>query len=171
MADKLVRLSGLKTFLNSCLAIFVRKEAGKGLSTNDYTTAEKSKLAGLSNFDPKTLATVATSGSYNDLKDKPTNLSDLNNDTKYLTTDDADKTYAKKSDVSTVYHYKGSADTYAALPVNGMAVGDVYNIVAADDSHGIKAGDNVAWNGNTWDNLSGIEDLSAYSKKQTSILT
>lgn len=41
----------------------VDKVSGKGLSTNDYTTTEKNKLAGLS--------TVATSGSYNDLKDKP----------------------------------------------------------------------------------------------------
>lgn len=30
---------------------FVAAEAGKGLSANDYTTAEKSKLAGLSNYD------------------------------------------------------------------------------------------------------------------------
>lgn len=51
--DKLVDLSGK-----------VDKISGKGLSTNDYTTAEKDKLAGL--------ATVATSGSYNDLSDKPT---------------------------------------------------------------------------------------------------
>lgn len=30
---------------------FVAKVSGKGLSTNDYTTAEKNKLAGLSNYD------------------------------------------------------------------------------------------------------------------------
>lgn len=30
---------------------FVVKVTGKGLSTNDYTTAEKNKLAGLSNYD------------------------------------------------------------------------------------------------------------------------
>lgn len=30
---------------------FVAKETGKELSTNDYTTAEKNKLAGLSNYD------------------------------------------------------------------------------------------------------------------------
>ena len=29
---------------------YVLKETGKGLSTNDYTTAEKTKLAGLSNY-------------------------------------------------------------------------------------------------------------------------
>ena len=78
---------------------YVKKEAGKGLSTEDFTTAEKTKLAGLSNttvdssfvadsvnpvqskvikeaLDLKAnaagLATVATTGSYNDLTDAPT---------------------------------------------------------------------------------------------------
>lgn len=30
--------------------LFVEKESGKGLSTNDYTTAEKEKLSGLTNY-------------------------------------------------------------------------------------------------------------------------
>lgn len=63
----------------------VDKVDGKGLSTNDYTTAEKNKLAGIAeganNYShPSThpasmitgLSKVATSGSYNDLTDKPT---------------------------------------------------------------------------------------------------
>jgi hypothetical protein len=63
----------------------VDKENGKGLSTNDYTTAEKNKLAGIAEgankyIHPDThpasmitgLSKVATSGSYNDLTDKPT---------------------------------------------------------------------------------------------------
>lgn len=37
-------------------------------------------------------------------------------------------------------------------------------ITAADASHRINAGDNVSWNGNSWDNLAGIVDLSAYAK-------
>lgn len=41
---------------------------------------------------------------------------------------------------------------------------DVYNVVAADASHGIKAGDNVVWNGNAWENSSGVADLFAYIK-------
>ena len=45
-----------------------------------------------------------------------------------------------------------------------MAVGDVYNVVAADTANNIKAGVNVAWNGNGLYNLSGIVDLSAYLK-------
>ena len=70
--------------LSTALAGKVNTESGKGLSTNDYTTAEKQKLAGIAaganNYvHPSThpasmitgLASVATSGSYNDLTDKP----------------------------------------------------------------------------------------------------
>lgn len=80
-------------------ARYVKKEAGKGLSTEDFTTAEKTKLAGLANTtvdssfianssnpvqskviqdaldlkaDAADLATVATTGSYDDLTDAPT---------------------------------------------------------------------------------------------------
>lgn len=38
----------------------VDKETGKGLSTNDYTTAEKEKLAGLSNYDDTALTAEIT---------------------------------------------------------------------------------------------------------------
>jgi len=56
----------LEPYLTTALAAstYVAKETGKGLSSNDYTTAEKNKLANL--------ATVATSGNYNDLTNKPT---------------------------------------------------------------------------------------------------
>lgn len=47
MADKIIRLSNLSTFLTKLKGLFVTKESGKGLSTNDYTTTEKSKLAGI----------------------------------------------------------------------------------------------------------------------------
>ena len=40
--------------------------------------------------------------------------------------------------------------------------GDVWNIVNADAAHGVNAGDNMAWNGTTWDVLAGTMDLSAY---------
>lgn len=70
--------------------------------------------------------------------------------------------YAKKADISTVYKYKGSVENYAALPVSGQKVGDTYNIKAADSGHGIKAGDNVSWNGEEWDPLAGTVDLSGY---------
>lgn len=66
--------------------------------------------------------------------------------------------YAKKSDIASVYIYKGSVANYAALP-SDAETGWVYNIEAADDTHSIKAGDNVAWNGTAWDNLSGIFEV------------
>lgn len=72
---------------------------------------------------------------------------------------------AISSAVSSVYKYKGSVANYAALPVSGQIVGDVYNVEAADSTHEIKAGDNVAWNGTAWDVLAGTVDLSNYYTK------
>ena len=85
----------------------------------------------------------------------------------YLRQDDANNTYAKKSDISNVYKFKGTKTTYAELPTTGVVTGDVWNITNADAEHGIKAGDNVAWNGTAWDNLSGVTDLSGYTTKDT----
>ena len=65
--------------------------------------------------------------------------------------------------VASTFHYKGTKPTYAELPVEGNQIGDVWNIEQADPTHGVKAGDNVAWNGTDWDVLAGITDLSAYS--------
>lgn len=45
--SKLITLTNLGKFLEKIRGIFVAKEAGKGLSTNDYTTEEKNKLAGI----------------------------------------------------------------------------------------------------------------------------
>ena len=81
----------------------------------------------------------------------------------YLRKDDANTTYAKKSDISNVYKFKGTKTNYADLPTTGVVTGDVWNITNADAEHGIKAGDNVAWNGTAWDNLSGVTDLSGYA--------
>ena len=44
----------------TALAGKVDKVTGKGLSTNDYTTAEKTKLAGLENYDDTALAARVT---------------------------------------------------------------------------------------------------------------
>lgn len=66
--------------------------------------------------------------------------------------------YAKKTDITAVFRYKGTVATYSALPTDAE-VGDVYNITAADQTNHIKAGDNVVWNGTEWDNLSGILEM------------
>lgn len=113
----------------------VDKVSGKGLSTNDYTDDEKNKLAGKA--------------------DKATSLAG------YGITDAYTKTQVDGL-VTGALHYKGSKDTYSDLPTSGNSTGDVWNIVSADATHGVKAGDNVAWNGTSWDVLSGTVDLSAY---------
>ena len=47
MAKKYLDYDGLLYFWQKLKTYFVKQESGKGLSTNDYTTAEKNKLAGI----------------------------------------------------------------------------------------------------------------------------
>lgn len=74
------------------------------------------------------------------------------------------KVTAEQLGLTTVYQYKGSVATYADLPTTGQKVGDVWNVEMADPDHGIKAGDNVAWDGAQWDILGGNHDLSGYAQ-------
>lgn len=74
------------------------------------------------------------------------------------------KVTAEQLGLTTVYQYKGSVATYADLPTTGQKIGDVYNVETADPDHGIKAGDNVAWDGAQWDILGGNHDLSGYAQ-------
>lgn len=74
------------------------------------------------------------------------------------------KVTAEQLGLTTVYQYKGSVATYADLPTTGQKVGDVWNVETADPDHGIKAGDNVAWDGAKWDILGGNHDLSGYAQ-------
>ena len=73
--------------------------------------------------------------------------------------------------VSSVYRFKGTVENYSQLPSENNVEGDVWNIINADVSHGIKAGDNVAWVAAKdgveahWDVLAGITDLSNYYTK------
>lgn len=58
-------------------------------------------------------------------------------------------------------HYKGSVNTYAELPTTNE-IGDMWNVKTASEHN--KAGDNVVWDGQAWDNQGGTIDLSAYVK-------
>lgn len=111
----------------------------------------------------------------------PTKVSDLANDSGFLTehqdisgkadvatslagygiTDAYTKTEVD-SKLSSVYKFKGSVETYSALPTDSQTVGDVYNVKQANKTNGIKAGDNVAWDGTAWDVLAGTVDLTDY---------
>lgn len=78
--------------------------------------------------------------------------------------DNPHKVTAAQLGLATVYKYNGSVKTYADLPTSGQQVGDVYNVKQADPDHNIEAGDNVAWDGTTWDILAGDTDLSGYAQ-------
>lgn len=309
MAKNYLGNTSLKYLWGRIQALFVAKETGKGLSTNDYTTEEKNKLAGLNNYTlpaaksdtlggikvgaglsvtedgilsatgggtadavewdnvigkptklsefendsnfqtdtqvstavaPKAdktyvdekLATKADEEHTHtkaDITDFPTNVSEFTNDSGYQTAANVESTlstkgyltsvpdeyvtdtelsgkgyqtseqvetaitskgyqtssqvetaistkgyvtdaqvttklndYAKKSDIASVYKYKGTVSTYAELPSSAQQVGDTYNVETADDAHNVKAGDNVSWNGTAWDVLAGTVDLSGY---------
>lgn len=189
----------------------VDKVEGKGLSSNDYTAAEKEKLgnieAGANNYTlPDATGTVkggVTVGTNIDVSAGKISVkngtasqkgvvqlsSAVNSESTTLAATPSavkqayDLANGKQSPattlagygitdaytkeqvdglVSSALHYKGSKDTYDELPTEGNTVGDVWNIVAADETHGVNAGDNVAWNGTGWDVLAGTVDLSAY---------
>lgn len=56
--SKFITLSTLSRFKDNIVTLLnnkVDKVTGKGLSTEDYTSAEKTKLAGLSNYDDAAL--------------------------------------------------------------------------------------------------------------------
>lgn len=112
-----------------------------------YKLATKADIDGTTTYLTKKITTVA-----NNLD---THKADFNN---------PHKVTAKQLGLTTVYQYKGSVATYADLPTTGQKIGDVYNVETADPDHGIKAGDNVAWDGAQWDILSGNHDLSGYAQ-------
>lgn len=146
----------------------VDKVEGKGLSTNDFTAAEKTKLEGLENYTlPAASADVlggvkvgaglaisqgilsATGGGTADSVDwaNVQNKPDL----------------ALKSDLASVYRYKGSVANYASLPAEGNTVGDVWNVEAT--------GMNYAWTGEVWDPLGESFEIEAITNAEIDAIT
>lgn len=68
-----------------------------------------------------------------------------------------DETYATKDEIVAAMHYKGTKASYSDLPTTGNTLGDVWNVT--------DTGKNYAWNDTSWDELSGVTDLSAYLTK------
>lgn len=70
-----------------------------------------------------------------------------------LSLDDANSNFAKKSDISTVYKWKGSKDTYDQLPTEGNSVGDIWNVKDTNMNYG--------WTEDgTWDPLGSPVEIS-----------
>lgn len=77
--------------------------------------------------------------------------------------------YAVAADIASAVKWSGQVATYSALP-SSPKVGDMYNVLAADSSHNVKAGDNVVWNGTDWDVLAGLVEFDTITTAQIDAL-
>lgn len=68
--------------------------------------------------------------------------------------------YALKSDISTVFNYKGTVDTYANLPSQDQVTGDVYIVT---NGEGGEDNQEYVWNGTAWEAFGTTVDLSGYA--------
>lgn len=67
-------------------------------------------------------------------------------------------TYALKSDIASMYKYKGSVASTADLPTTGNTTGDVYDVTAT--------GMNYAWTGSAWDALGQIFTITSLTNTE-----
>lgn len=145
-------------------AKFVEDEAGKSLISDTEIT----RLAGMeTGAQANKVETVTVDGV----------AQTIDTDTKTVSLNLS--AYAKKTDIASALTYKGSVDTFAALPASGNENGDVWNIKIAGgtDRYGteVKAGDNVAYVvadandtiASGWDVMGGTTDLSGYVTTET----
>lgn len=146
----------------------VDKVEGKGLSSNDFTSAEKTKLEGLENYTlpaatAETLGGVRVGAGLNV-------VDGLLSATGGGTADSVDWSNIQnkpdlvlKSDITGLYNYKGSKVNYAALPESGNQVGDVWNV---EDT-----GMNYAWDGEKWDALGASFEIQAITNEEIDAIT
>ena len=146
----------------------VDKVDGKGRSANDFTDADKEKLAGLENY---TLP-AATADALGGVKVGAglTVSAGVLSATGGGTADavDWDNVFNKpdvalKSDLTQVYRYKGSVTTSASLPTAENAVGDVWNVEAT--------GMNYAWTGDGWDALGETFSIESITNAEIDSIT
>lgn len=89
MANKFVDQNGLLYIFTKLKSVFVAKETGKGLSANDYSDDEKSKLAGIAqgaNVNVQSDWSATSGDSF--IKNKPaipSKTSQLTNDSEFIT--------------------------------------------------------------------------------------
>lgn len=135
-------------------------EAGKGLSSNDYTTDEKNKLARIDEgAQVNVIESVEIDGTAQTITGKKVTLN-LDN-------------YAKKSEVGGAYVFQRSVANVAELEaITEKKIGWTYNVEtefqftsASGEVRKYPAGTNVAWTGTQWDPLGGMMDLSVYALK------
>lgn len=174
-----------KTYVDSKLDTKVDKEEGKGLSSTDFTSAEKSKLARLNGYvvnmadnmvstaefgritysfkNEQTGANGSTQSKVIEIPAATTSVAGLitaegfNKLTGLPTSEEIDQKI--NTAIGSVYKVKGSVANYNALPKDNVTIGDVYNL---EDT-----GANYVATSTTpdWDKLSETVDLSGYLTK------
>lgn len=130
------------------------------ITGNINTAVTKADEAANSATDASASASQANTSATNAANSASNALNSENRAKEY-----ADKVQEVVDGLSSAYVYMGSVDNYADLPKEGLKKGYMYNIINADPVNQVKAGDNVVWNGEAWDNLSGYVDLSGLAKK------
>lgn len=116
-----------KTYVDTALNGKVDKVTGKGLSTNDYTNDEKSKLSGIeTGAQVNKIETIKVNGTSQEISSKtvnipvPTKTSDLTNDSGYVKNTD----YANSSTGGVI---KVNSTTGGTALSNGVLVGNPIN--------------------------------------------
>ena len=174
-----------KTYVDSKLDTKVDKEEGKGLSSTDFTSAEKSKLARLNGYvvnmadnmvptaefgrityafkNEQTGSNGSTQSKVIEIPAATTSAAGLitaegfNKLTELPTSEEIDQKI--NTAIGSVYRVKGSVANYEALPKQNVNIGDVYNL---EDT-----GANYVATSTTpdWDKLSETVDLNGYLTK------
>lgn len=144
----------INTEIQNSLENYVQKDGSKVLSTNDYTTVEKTKLAGLTNYDDTEIKNNITAirTTVDKKVDKVDGYSLV-----------LDSEIEKLSAITNPIKVKGRVDTIDVLP-NDAAVGDLY-FVGTEDSEDYK--EYVLTESREWEQI-GVSkvDLSAYVLKE-----
>lgn len=182
--------NGLLYFWQKIVNAFVKKDGSKVLSDNNYTTAEKEKLAGLNNYTlPKATTTTlggikagagvevtedgtlnATGGGtadsvdWSDVQNKPTKVSDFVNDSGFQTASDVQGAINTATEGLATEEYVNSKVSavykYKGSVANKDALPESPEL---GDTYNLEdTGANVAWDGTKWDNLGMTIDLSGY---------
>ena len=118
--DKILRKSNFAAAMTALIAklnsLFVRKETGKGLSTNDYTSAEKAKLAGVAAGANNYVLPAPTASTIGGVKagNNVTIPEDGTISAPYAKTADVNTALGKKADVATTLKGYGITDAKIA---------------------------------------------------------
>lgn len=122
MANKFIDGSGLQHAFGNIKRDFVAKESGKGLSTNDYTTNEKTKLSGIeTGAEVNIIETVKVNGTALTPSSKavnvtvPTKVSQLTNDSNFITLADVPEGVAASTTTPVMDTTNGSVGTENAF--------------------------------------------------------